>query len=65
MDSPKSPMKIDNPKVVTRSSELAEPIAGEAREWNTKNLTYRLGVDFVSGATAATMVAPIITIIDK
>ncbi|KAG4030633.1 hypothetical protein MFRU_011g00910 [Monilinia fructicola] len=65
MDSPKSPMKIDNPKVVTRSSELAEPIAVEAREWNTKNLTYRLGVDFVSGATAATMVAPIITIIDK
>ncbi|RAL65631.1 hypothetical protein DID88_005303 [Monilinia fructigena] len=64
MESPKSPMKIDNPKTVTRSSELAEPIV-EAREWNTKNLTYRLGVDFVSGATAATIVAPIITIIDK
>ncbi|KAF5872646.1 uncharacterized protein Bfra_006008 [Botrytis fragariae] len=64
MESPKSPMKIDNPKTVTRSPELAEPIA-EPREWNTKNLPYRLGVDFVSGATAATMVAPIITIIDK
>lgn len=64
MESPKSPLKIDNPKTVTRSPELAEPIA-EPREWNTKNLPYRLGVDFVSGATAATMVAPIITIIDK
>ncbi|KAK6600110.1 hypothetical protein H4I96_07436 [Botrytis cinerea] len=64
MESPKTPMKIDNPKTVTRSPELAEPIA-EPREWNTKNLPYRLGVDFVSGATAATMVAPIITIIDK
>lgn len=57
-------MTIDNPKTVTRSPELAEPIA-EPRKWNTKNLTYRLGVDFVSGFMAAGMVAPIIAIIDK
>lgn len=64
MELPKSPMKIDNPKTVTRSPELAEPLS-KPQEWNTRNLTYRLGVDFVSGAAAATMVAPIITIIDK
>ncbi|PQE03820.1 hypothetical protein CJF32_00000809 [Rutstroemia sp. NJR-2017a WRK4] len=62
--TPKSAVKIDNPQTVTRKPELKEPIK-DSKAWNTKNLGYRLGVDFVSGASAATMVAPIITIIDK
>ncbi|KAF4445122.1 hypothetical protein F53441_10964 [Fusarium austroafricanum] len=33
--------------------------------WNTKNLTSRLGADFLSAASAASMVAPIIAIIDR
>lgn len=66
MESPtsKSAIKIDNPQTVTRKPELKEPIK-DSKAWNTKNLGYRLGVDFVSGASAATMVAPIITVIDK
>lgn len=34
-------------------------------EWNTKNLGLRLGADVVSGLTAASLVAPLISIIDK
>jgi hypothetical protein len=33
--------------------------------WNTKNLTSRLGADFLSAASAASMVAPLIAIIDR
>lgn len=33
--------------------------------WNTKNLSLRLGTDFVGGFSAAALVAPIIAIIDK
>lgn len=34
-------------------------------KWNTKNLAYRMAADFVSAAAAASMVAPIISIIDR
>ncbi|KAK0702050.1 hypothetical protein B0T26DRAFT_660232 [Lasiosphaeria miniovina] len=34
-------------------------------QWNTKNLGLRLGADLLSAAAAATMVAPIISIIDR
>lgn len=33
--------------------------------WNTKNLAPRLGADFLSAASAASMVAPLIAIIDR
>lgn len=33
--------------------------------WNTKNLGLRLASDFAGAASAAVMVAPLITIIDK
>ncbi|TVY83097.1 putative membrane protein [Lachnellula suecica] len=51
-------------KTMTRSAKASEP-AQEAKTWNTKNLGLRLASDFVSGFAAATMVAPLITIIDK
>lgn len=33
--------------------------------WNTKNLGLRLGADLVSAASAAVLVAPVISIIDR
>ncbi|KAI6090092.1 hypothetical protein F4821DRAFT_36234 [Hypoxylon rubiginosum] len=35
------------------------------QQWNTKNLGLRLGADFASAASAASMVAPLIAIIDR
>lgn len=35
------------------------------KDWNTKNLLQRLATDAFSAASAAVMVAPLITIIDK
>ena len=37
----------------------------EPKQWNTKNLSFRLAVDAASAATAGGLVAPIITVIDK
>ncbi|KAK3687751.1 hypothetical protein B0T22DRAFT_138176 [Podospora appendiculata] len=37
----------------------------EGAEWNTKNLPQRLGADLISAASAAVLVAPIISIIDR
>lgn len=33
--------------------------------WNTKNLIFRMGADLVSATAAATLVAPLISIIDR
>lgn len=37
----------------------------EARIWNTKNLSMRLGVDTIAAASAAVLVAPLISVIDR
>lgn len=34
-------------------------------KWNTKNLFYRLGADVVSAGAAASLLAPLISIIDR
>lgn len=34
-------------------------------KWNTKNLALRMAADFVSAAAAASLVAPLISIIDR
>lgn len=39
--------------------------AEEPQAWNTKNLGLRLATDAVSGFSAASMVAPLIAVIDK
>ncbi|KAK4234907.1 hypothetical protein C8A03DRAFT_18262 [Achaetomium macrosporum] len=39
--------------------------ASQARKWNTKNLALRLGADAISAASAAVLIAPIISIIDR
>lgn len=45
--------------------ETSQQQSKEIKVWNTKNLGLRLASDIVSGGAAATMVAPLITIIDK
>ncbi|KAK0744955.1 hypothetical protein B0T21DRAFT_408021 [Apiosordaria backusii] len=41
------------------------PPSEQASKWNTKNLPFRLGTDLISAASAAVLVAPIISIIDR
>ena len=61
-----APMNLDAPsKTMTRTPKVVEPLPMEKRKWNTKNLGLRLASDAVSGFAAASMVAPLITIIDK
>ncbi|KAJ8127856.1 hypothetical protein O1611_g5777 [Lasiodiplodia mahajangana] len=36
-----------------------------SQQWNTKNLGFRLGADAASAACAASMIAPVISIIDR
>ena len=51
------------------AAAVATPQAAMAKskttQWNTKNLGLRLGADLVSAASAAVLVAPIISIIDR
>ncbi|KAL2193451.1 hypothetical protein P885DRAFT_72254 [Corynascus similis CBS 632.67] len=55
------------PGALPAPTMATEPKAGhtQAGKWNTKNLALRLGADLVSAASAAVMVAPIISIIDR
>jgi hypothetical protein len=46
------------PAIAVAKSKLKE-------KWNTKNLGLRLGADVASAAAAASMVAPLIAVIDQ
>ncbi|AEO60858.1 hypothetical protein MYCTH_2310539 [Thermothelomyces thermophilus ATCC 42464] len=71
------PLQLDGVKSSSRlaaatrpiptSTIAPEPKAGstQTEKWNTKNLALRLGADLISAASAAVMVAPIISIIDR
>lgn len=66
LDSPAQGMDTQPAeKPMSITSKVAETPLVEPRVWNTKNLGLRLASDFVSGACAATLVAPLITVIDK
>lgn len=43
----------------------ANPESTKAAKWNTKNLALRLAADAISAASAAVLVAPLISIIDR
>ncbi|KAI1264091.1 hypothetical protein F5Y18DRAFT_83778 [Xylariaceae sp. FL1019] len=47
------------------ASSEREPAASVSGKWNTKNLPLRLGADLASAASAASMIAPFISIIDR
>ncbi|PBP15820.1 sequence orphan [Diplocarpon rosae] len=65
LEPPVPDLTMEAPKPLSPLRKAAEAPLVESRIWNTKNLGLRLGADFASGAGAATMVAPLITIIDK
>ncbi|KAK4152340.1 hypothetical protein C8A00DRAFT_34981 [Chaetomidium leptoderma] len=52
---------ISTPASTTAPKTGSSPAA----KWNTKNLALRLGADIISAASAAALVAPIISIIDR
>lgn len=64
MPSPKSPKKVYGPANVEKSQQAQGGNTTETN-YNTKNLLPRLATDALSAASAAVMVAPLITIIDK
>lgn len=44
---------------------LQNSVSKSESKWNTKNLLARIGADVVSAAAAASLVAPLISIIDR
>ncbi|KAI3556918.1 hypothetical protein CABS01_09857 [Colletotrichum abscissum] len=60
-------LKINPPSPLALAQKVdMESKMGEAKsEWNTKNLGFRLGADFFSAACAGTLVAPLVSIIDR
>ncbi|KAI1409173.1 hypothetical protein F5Y13DRAFT_96332 [Hypoxylon sp. FL1857] len=62
LGAPASP----TPPIPVPSKDAVEmPSSKLQQQWNTNNLGLRLGADFTSAACAASMVAPLIAIIDR
>jgi hypothetical protein len=55
----------DSPDPVVAGAKTTSQAPSQASVWNTKNFGWRLGADLTAAASAAVMVAPVITIIDK
>ncbi|KAK4171400.1 hypothetical protein QBC36DRAFT_391143 [Triangularia setosa] len=55
---------IMDAKTSTTTSAVP-PSSEQTTKWNTKNLPFRLGADLISAASAAVLVAPIISVIDR
>ena len=72
-DSGVNSLAAATPSEITIETKSSLPIPSKAatmpaelkKEWNTKNLGARLGADLTSAAAAASLVAPLISIIDK
>ncbi|KAI3322079.1 hypothetical protein HD806DRAFT_136311 [Xylariaceae sp. AK1471] len=62
---PPVPVPIPIPAPVSSQQQAVEMSSKLPQKWNTKNLGLRLGTDLVSAASAACMIAPIISIIDR
>lgn len=58
---------VKSPPLPTRPVPIAAPKTPnmDKSQWNTKKLGLRLGADALSAASAAVLVAPIISIIDR
>lgn len=64
------PTPISAPGPAVPSTAVAMPAAAadkpqQQQKWNTKNLGLRLAADAVSAASAAILITPIISIIDR
>ncbi|KAI1156754.1 hypothetical protein F4825DRAFT_446226 [Nemania diffusa] len=55
------PVPVPNPTTKRPVETHSEP----SQQWNTRNLGFRLGADAASAACAASMIAPLISIIDR
>ena len=58
LETVKAPLAVAGKQVEMPKTKLQE-------KWNTKNLGWRLASDLVAAASAASLVAPIISIIDR
>ncbi|KAK4448015.1 hypothetical protein QBC34DRAFT_495578 [Podospora aff. communis PSN243] len=61
LEAPRAPPKLN----LEAAKAPALAAMENTQKWNTKNLSWRLGADMVSAASAAVLVAPIISIIDR
>lgn len=59
----KAHLPLPSPQVATQDGVGAK--VESKSKWNTKNLGLRVAADCVSAAAAATLVAPLISIIDR
>ncbi|EOO01136.1 hypothetical protein UCRPA7_3422 [Phaeoacremonium minimum UCRPA7] len=57
--------KLESPAKLPIPTPKIDMAAKLERKWNTKNLGLRLGVDAVAAASAAALIAPVVSIIDK
>jgi hypothetical protein len=54
------------PQVVAMPTQPSEEVKAQLQKtWNTKNLGPRIAADFASAACAASLVAPLISVIDR
>ncbi|KAI2622212.1 hypothetical protein GGS26DRAFT_251654 [Hypomontagnella submonticulosa] len=60
-----APASSNSPIPIPSKDAVEMPSSKLQQQWNTKNLALRLGADFTSAACAASMVAPLISIIDR
>ncbi|KAI1114467.1 hypothetical protein F5Y14DRAFT_169911 [Nemania sp. NC0429] len=60
-EPPRVPVPVPIKQQAVEMRSRPEP----SQDWNTKNLGFRLGADAVSAACAASMIAPVISIIDR
>ncbi|KAK0620215.1 hypothetical protein B0T14DRAFT_430978 [Immersiella caudata] len=70
LEAPRAPPKLNleaakAPSLAAVATPKAVAVMETPPKWNTKNLSWRLGADMVSAASAAVLVAPIISIIDR
>ncbi|GAP92799.2 hypothetical protein SAMD00023353_9500080 [Rosellinia necatrix] len=65
MPAPALPLDAKHPVAASTEQQAIEMPSKASRPWNTKNLGLRLGADAVSAACAASMIAPVISIIDR
>lgn len=63
--APDLKIKPPNPLALATSQKVEMEAKMRESRWNTKNLGLRLGADFFSAACAGTLVAPIVSIIDR
>lgn len=64
--TPDLKIKPPSPLALAQKVDMESKMGDEAKTtWNTKNLGFRLGADLFSAACAGTLVAPLVSIIDR